>query len=105
MIKKIIDRCYTVCHDAGTNLLPPKAINTRNLILNNGTNGALLKQKSSGQCFISKETWQKKALSLSVTTTTLSFLSTPHNQKNTQNFPVWNEAKTPLGLGLPLGEN
>ena len=58
---KELGLCYLrTGEDAGSVILPPKALNARYVMLHNGTKGTLFKLKNSGPRFMSKETLQKK---------------------------------------------
>jgi predicted component of viral defense system (DUF524 family) len=58
---KELGLCYLrTGEDAGSIVLPPKALNARYVMLHNGTNGTLFKLKGAGPRFMSKETLQKK---------------------------------------------
>lgn len=58
---KELGLCYLrTGEDAGSIVLPPRALNAKYVMLHNGTNGTLFKLKGVGPRFMSREALQKK---------------------------------------------
>lgn len=63
--------CLSMGENAGSIVLPPKVLNSRYVMLHNGTNGTLFKlKKGSGLVLCQKKPCKRKASKPSVMTTT-----------------------------------